>query len=103
MESRDPWLASLSLWLIKLPVFATAVLLTGQTAVVYPLVPPMPGKPKTAIPDRLRDVPVSGLASIDPDLVRFARFMLDRAQIKDSAVLRVVVHKVGPNTHSSCA
>ena len=49
VEQRDPWLASLSLWLLKLPIFASAVLLTGQTAVVYPLVPPMPGKPKVRI------------------------------------------------------
>jgi hypothetical protein len=96
VEARDPWLASLCLWLLKMPIFSTAVLLTGQTAVVYPLVPPMPGKPKVALPAKLCDVAVAGLVSVDPELVQFARFLLDRPQIKDNIVIRGVVQKVGP-------
>ena len=43
---------------------------------------------------RLCDVPVAGMVSIDPELVQFSRFLLDRPQIKDNTVIRSVVQKV---------
>ena len=94
VEAADPCLAALTLWLLKLPVFSTSVLLTGLTGAVYALVPPMPGKPKVPLPDRLRDTPVAGLAATDPELAQFCRFLLDRPQVKDALVLRAIVQKV---------
>jgi hypothetical protein len=56
----------------------------------------LPGIPSAQVPlpEKLKDSPLAGLVSVDPDLVRFARFLLDRPQIKDNNVLRGVVKTV---------
>lgn len=102
VEGKDPWLTAISLWLLRYPVLSVGVAISGRPEGAAHMLPPAPvsrapvsASAKPAAPTTNVGVAsTSGFGSQDPELVRFARFMLDKPQLKERRVIKGIAAKV---------